>query len=118
MLDLPEGLQISGYTLILPSVSVGNVGQLSVDLLISTLGMRRTGRIFDTSFIPLVGADPYDENSEDICTSVDFYVSDEKKLVALQIRSPLVNKPSKFFYDILNFVTDHKISKVIIVHKN
>ncbi|XP_058791616.1 proteasome assembly chaperone 2 isoform X2 [Phymastichus coffea] len=115
MLDLPEGLEVTDYTLILPSVSVGNVGQLSVDLLISTLGLRRIGRIFDTSFIPLVGADPYDENSEDICTSIDLYASDEKKLVALQIRSPLVNKPSNFFYEILNFVTDHKISKVIIL---
>ena len=118
MLDLQEGLNVAGYTLILPSVAVGNVGQLSVDLLIATLGLRRAGRIFDTSFIPLVGADPYDETSEDICTSVDLYVLHEKRIVALQIRSPLVKRPSKFFHEILNFVTDQKIAKVGIAFQS
>lgn len=106
-------MELSGYTLILPSVAVGNVGQLSVDLVISSLGLRRSGRFFDTAFIPLVGADPYNEQSQDICTAVDVYVSDEKKLVALQIRSPVTRKPTKFFNDLLNFVTDNKIAKVI-----
>lgn len=101
-----------GYTLIVPSVSVGNVGQLSVDLLISTLNMRRFGRFHNDCFIPIVGADPYDDNSDDICTSVDVYVSTEKKLIAIQIRSPLVKKPTEFFHYLLNYVMNKKFTKV------
>ncbi|XP_014205566.1 proteasome assembly chaperone 2 [Copidosoma floridanum] len=115
MLKVQEDLKVEGYTLAVPSVSVGNVGQLSVDLLISTLGMCRVGRIYDDCFIPLAGSDPYDESSEDICTAVDVYVSHESKIVAVQIRSPLVRRPTSFFHEVLNFVTDRKISRVIIL---
>jgi proteasome assembly chaperone 2 len=112
MIYLQEKLNLFNYTMILPSVAVGNVAQLSIDLLISTLNLRRIGRIFDTSFIPLVGADPYEEIREDICSSIDLYVSQEKKLIVIQIRTPLVIKVSKFFFDILNFIKDYKLLKV------
>jgi len=115
MLKVQDDLKVEGYTLIVPSVSVGNVGQLSVDLLISTLGLSRIGRIFNDCFIPLVGADPYDESNEDICTAVDIYASHEKKLVAIQIRSLVAKRPTSFFHEVLNFVTDYKIAKVIIL---
>ena len=112
MIKLQEGLDLSGYTLILPSVAVGNVAQLSVDLLISSLNLKKCGRIFDSAFIPIVGADPYNEDNQEICTSLDLYMSREKKIVVLQIRSPLIKKPTNFLYQIQNFITDSKISKV------
>ncbi|KAL7302300.1 hypothetical protein TKK_0004963 [Trichogramma kaykai] len=115
MIKLLEEVDLSGYTLILPSVSVGNVGQLSVDLVIATLGLKRIGRLFDPAFIPLVGADPYDENSEDICTAVDIYVCREKKLIAIQIRSPLVKRPINFLKTVSDFISEKNISKVIIL---
>ncbi|XP_011497070.1 PREDICTED: proteasome assembly chaperone 2 [Ceratosolen solmsi marchali] len=115
MIYLNKKLYLTNYTMILPSVAVGNVAQLSIDLLISTLSLRKIGCIFDTCFIPLVGADPYNKTNQEICTSVDLYLSDEKKLVVLQIRTPLVKKAKKFFYEILNFVKDYKILKVIIL---
>lgn len=112
MLDLAEGLDLAGHTLILPSVAVGNVGQLALDLLIASLGLRRVGRLFDAAFIPLVGADPYNEASEDICTACDLYADEGLGLVALQIRSPIAGRPVKFLHEVLNFVTDRKIGKV------
>ena len=113
MIKIQEGLDLTGYTLILPSVAVGNVGQLSVDLLISTLELKKCGRIFNSAFIPIVGADPYDETNQEICTSLDLYYSSEKKLVVLQIRAPVVKKPTHFLYLIRNFIVDKKILKVI-----
>ncbi|KAJ8686307.1 hypothetical protein QAD02_022101 [Eretmocerus hayati] len=115
MIDLPNDLRVNNYSLILPSVAVGNVGQLSIDLLISSLELKRIGRVFDPVFIPLVGINPYNQNSDDICTAVDVYVSHEKKLVVLQIRSPIVQRPTNFFQQILTFVTDHNINRVIIL---
>ena len=40
-------------------VSVGNVGQLAVDLMISTLKMKKVGHIHDESITPVIGNDPY-----------------------------------------------------------
>ena len=42
-----------------PAVSVGNVGQLAVDMVISTLWMERIGYIYHDSILPLVGNDPF-----------------------------------------------------------
>ena len=42
-----------------PTVSVGNVGQLTADLLINTLYMNRVGYFYDDCFLPMVGNDPF-----------------------------------------------------------
>ena len=41
------------------TVSVGNVGQLAADLVISTLQMKKVGHITDDSITPVIGNDPY-----------------------------------------------------------
>ena len=42
-----------------PTVSVGNLGQLSADLLINTLYMSKAGYFYDDSFLPAIGNDPF-----------------------------------------------------------
>mmetsp|Transcript_16729 Transcript_16729/g.52705 ORF Transcript_16729/g.52705 Transcript_16729/m.52705 type:complete len:224 (+) Transcript_16729:3523-4194(+) len=48
-----------GCRLILPAVTVANVGQLTVDLLVSTLALEPVGVIEDECVLPCVGNDPY-----------------------------------------------------------
>ena len=43
-----------------PSISVGNVGQLTVDLLVNTLQLPRVGYLNDPAILPLVGNDAFD----------------------------------------------------------
>ena len=43
-----------------PSVSVGNVPQLTVDLILNTLKLERVGWINDDSLLPVVGNDALD----------------------------------------------------------
>ena len=43
-----------------PSISVGNVGQLTADLLINTLELSRVGYVQDPTILPLVGNDAFD----------------------------------------------------------
>ncbi|KAK4309407.1 hypothetical protein Pmani_018983 [Petrolisthes manimaculis] len=81
---------ITGYTLIMPSVSVGNVGQLAVDLLINNTSCRKIGLIHHPALLPLVGGDPYSPSSKDVTTSADVHVASNLSLVFLQIRSPLI----------------------------
>lgn len=48
-----------------PAVSVGNVGQLAADLIISTLDMVRVGHFHTDCLIPMTGNNPYSSSEED-----------------------------------------------------
>ncbi|KAM4027505.1 LOW QUALITY PROTEIN: proteasome assembly chaperone 2 [Anomaloglossus baeobatrachus] len=87
-------------TLILPAVSVGNVGQLAVDLIISSLDIPKVGYFYTDCLVPMVGSNPYSTNEEhakELCINAEVYASPEKKLAVLQIRSPLIKKKSRAF---------------------
>ncbi|XP_011062725.1 PREDICTED: proteasome assembly chaperone 2-like isoform X2 [Acromyrmex echinatior] len=115
MIKLTQDIDLENYTLILPSVAVGNVGQLSVDLLISNLNLPKVGQIFSTSFIPVVGANAYHEHSNELITAIDIYAGIKERIVVIQIRSPYVGELLEFFNEITQFVTERKIAKVIIL---
>jgi len=44
---------------------VGNVGQLTCDLLISTLGLQKVGYFQLECFVPLIGNNPFSTSKED-----------------------------------------------------
>lgn len=46
---LDENIKLNGYTVLFPSVCVGNAAQLAVDLLISTLEMKKIASIWHVS---------------------------------------------------------------------
>ncbi|KAG0152156.1 hypothetical protein CROQUDRAFT_103145 [Cronartium quercuum f. sp. fusiforme G11] len=71
-----------GSTLILPIVSLGNVPQLAVDLLIENGECSRIGWIDPTDHIPVVGAD-------DACP-VEVYQTTNRSVTILQQRSPVL----------------------------
>jgi len=51
----PKPLDLGGAVLILPIVSTGNVGQLAVDLLIATFGLKRVAVMDSKYLVPVVG---------------------------------------------------------------
>ena len=77
------------YTLVLPCISVGNVPQLAVDLLINSLlpcsdkgkDLELVGYIYSKHVRPFAGPDPFKLNGNMYSTSIqgkscqDFYVS-------------------------------------------
>jgi len=97
-----EWSSLKDYTLIMPAVSVGNVGQLSVDLLINSLKPTKLAKVDHPVFVPVNGSDPYDENEKDLMTAAELYVSHEKQLVIFQIRSLLIKE---YCTDFLNQLT-------------
>lgn len=115
MMKLNENIDLSGCTLILPAVAVGNVGQLTLDLLISSTNMKKIGQIVSSCFIPIVGPDPYIKDSDELCTAIDIYHSADKKIVAIQIRSPPIKGLQSFFEGLRDFIKQEKISKVIFL---
>ncbi|KAL5021422.1 hypothetical protein ScPMuIL_000577 [Solemya velum] len=107
------------YTLVLPAVSVGNVGQLAVDLLISTLELKKTGFIYHESILPLVGNDPFVNTVPTSCTlvtSCEVYEDRDKKLVVIQQRAPLIKGKKSFFVSWLAaWIKEQKFKQVVIV---
>lgn len=113
MFKITQDIDFEKYTLILPSVAVGNVGQLSVDLLISNLNLQRIGQVFSTAFVPIVGANAYEENSKQPITAIDIYAGIKERLIVIQIRSPYVNSLTEFFIELKQFIIKKKIAKVM-----
>ncbi|KAL5562542.1 hypothetical protein UlMin_032289 [Ulmus minor] len=88
-----EGKQIHEdcTTLLLPALSIGNVGQLAVDLLVSSMRAERVGYL-DTPFVlPCVGNDAYGPVPQgDLALPLEAYDSPSNGLTLLQQRSPVV----------------------------
>ncbi|KAK0089113.1 hypothetical protein PV325_009144 [Microctonus aethiopoides] len=115
MIKLIEKINLSGYTLIIPAVAVGNVGQLAIDLLITNTNMKKIGYVVNSCFIPILGADPYVKDSTELCTASDVYHNDKDKIIAIQIRSPSTKGLQSFFDDLKKFIEFEKIAKVVIL---
>ncbi|XP_076032265.1 proteasome assembly chaperone 2 [Oratosquilla oratoria] len=108
--------ELKNYTLIMPSVSVGNAGQLAVDLLLATLEVEKIGLVHHLSLLPLVGGDPYDPSSTQVVTAADLHLNREKKFAILQLRTPLIKGESKTFLTDLNrWMKDVGISNVVVL---
>ncbi|KAA0710708.1 Proteasome assembly chaperone 2 [Triplophysa tibetana] len=93
-----------GFTLVMPAVSVGNVGQLAVDLLISTLNMPKVGYLHTDCLIPMAGNNPYATCAEDasqLSTNAEVYSHSDLKLAVLQIRTPIIQTKVRSFRKLL-----------------
>ncbi|KAM4688586.1 proteasome assembly chaperone 2 [Discoglossus pictus] len=112
--DLP-----ADCTLLMPAVSVGNVGQLAVDLVISTLNIPKVGFFYTDCLVPMVGNNPYatnEENAKELCTNAEVYALLSRKLVVLQLRSPIIKKKSKSFrQQLISWIKRCAFVKVILL---
>ncbi|KAI7758313.1 hypothetical protein M8C21_008831, partial [Ambrosia artemisiifolia] len=78
-------------TLILPALSIGNVGQLAVDLLIASSKADRVGYLDDPNVLPCVGNDAYAPSPQgDLALPLEAYESPSSALTFIQQRSPVV----------------------------
>ncbi|KAG8571311.1 hypothetical protein GDO81_011590 [Engystomops pustulosus] len=106
-------------TLVMPAVSVGNVGQLAIDLIISSLEMIKVGYFYTDCLVPMVGNNPYatnDEHAKELCINAEVYAGPEKKLAVLQIRSPLIKKKSRAFCQALtSWIKECAFTRVVVI---
>jgi len=82
----------NGYTLVYASVSIGNVGQLCAELLLSNLknDVQKVAFIEDDAVLPMIGRKVSRDGQSQLCHALEVYVCEGKKLVILQQRAPLV----------------------------
>ncbi|XP_045778888.1 proteasome assembly chaperone 2 [Maniola jurtina] len=111
-----DDISFEEYTLIVPSVAVGNVGQLSCDLLISSLKMVKIASIYSPAVIPVIGYDPYDLESSSLSTACEVYRSDSRKILVLQLRAPLVHKyADSFLKNVVSTFKEKQIKDILIL---
>ncbi|XP_030068277.1 proteasome assembly chaperone 2 [Microcaecilia unicolor] len=107
------------FTLILPAVSVGNVGQLAADLIISTLDMTKVGYIYTDCLVPMVGNNPYatsEENAQELSINAEVYSLAARKLTVVQIRSPVIKNKSRSLCQLLiSWMKKNGFGRVIIL---
>lgn len=130
---LAESTSWKDFIFVLPAVSVGNAGQLAVDLLISTLQMKKVGLIQDDSITPVIGSDPYTgcfasrvgtlqlkpengvtQSAPALMTSCELYESTAHQLVVMQLRSPLIRgRKLSFLHRLLDFIKEKQFRETI-----
>ncbi|XP_055640778.1 proteasome assembly chaperone 2 [Toxorhynchites rutilus septentrionalis] len=116
MFRFSKEIDLTGYSLLIPSVSVGNVAQLAIDLLIETLKLEKIGMIWHPALIPVIGPQAYDHESDKVTTTAELYVSGDRKLIVMQIRAPLVNAmQADFLEKMTDFIGDRQLADVIIL---
>lgn len=102
--------------LIMPVVSVGNVGQLAVDLLLSTLEVKDAGYLYDECVLPIIGADPFNPNSKKLVTSWQVYDCPTKNLVIVQQRAPVTPRSKKKYEEfVIRWIQQHKFKMTVIL---
>lgn len=111
----------SSYTCIIPAVSIGNVGQLTVDLLLSTLEVTKLGYFHTDSVLPVIGNNPFPKSSSEtekcqMVTSSEVYENASKKLIIVQIRSKVVqHKRKQFVTNLLSWIKEMKFQRLIVL---
>jgi len=92
------------YNLIVPAVSVGNIGQLVADLIISTLSPALVGYFYCDSVLPIVGNDPFTEHTPTtttlpcrLTTAVEVYECKASRVVIVQQRASCIKGRSREF---------------------
>ncbi|KAF9194606.1 Proteasome assembly chaperone 2 [Haplosporangium sp. Z 27] len=118
--------RFKGTTLIFPSVSIGNVPQLTTDLLITTLDLNRVGSIEDENVIPVLGPADQPHNSvssskasspsSGLSLAVEVFQSNDGKWTIVQQRSPTVRHRSHHYGDnLLKFIQDSEFGQVVLL---
>eukprot|EP01135_Chromosphaera_perkinsii_P011409 Nk52_evm54s2391 gene=Nk52_evmTU54s2391 len=99
------GMEVTGTTFVLPAVSIGNVGQLALDVVVHTLGMERVGYLYTNTVLPMVGPDAYggeEEGETRLSVSCEVFYCRERGLLVLQQRAPVCKGREKAYVEEIN----------------
>ncbi|KAL6894156.1 hypothetical protein ACP4OV_008254 [Aristida adscensionis] len=112
-----ESFSPSCRTLIMPALSIGNVGQLAVDLLISSARARRVAYLDEPSVLPCAGNDAFGPDAiGDLALALEAYESVSHSLAFVQQRSPVITGMMvSFAKNVADFVSSVGKEHIIIL---
>ncbi|EDW38439.1 GL12012 [Drosophila persimilis] len=92
-----ETLDVTDYTVIIPSICVGNAAQLACDLLIASKQLKRIGSVTHPALIPVFGPSAYQHEPNEKVSSCELYEGVEDKLLVIQFRAPWIARHTRNF---------------------
>eukprot|EP01125_Pyxidicula_operculata_P023153 TRINITY_DN9855_c0_g1_i1.p1 TRINITY_DN9855_c0_g1~~TRINITY_DN9855_c0_g1_i1.p1 ORF type:complete len:262 (-),score=45.35 TRINITY_DN9855_c0_g1_i1:104-889(-) len=105
-------------TLILPALSLGNVGQLAIDLIINSASLKRVGYLQSPFVVPAVGNDAFSPSGSG-CLSLPLEVYSSDNFIFLQQRAPSVKgKNNSFIESLAAWIISEKFGQVIVLHSS
>ena len=104
-------------TIVFPTITHGNVGQLACDLLIYNLKLRRLGTLHHDDVLPVCGSDPFSENDEvHPASSLEIYSNEDLSVVVVQQRGEVARgAQKKFANDVVQWVRESAFKRVIFL---
>ncbi|XP_065183088.1 proteasome assembly chaperone 2-like [Sycon ciliatum] len=110
----------TGWTLVQPCISVGHVGQLAVDVLITSLRAQRITSLYHPALYPVAGVGAYDhvveQENASLNTSLEVYACNEKKVVLMQQRSPCIpGRQAEFCNNLKEWIEARNFQQVVIL---
>jgi proteasome assembly chaperone 2 len=112
---------LKGSVLVLPALSLGNVGQLAIDAMIVTLDAEKVGYLEDEAVIPVIGNDVFTRlGSGVVATAMEVYYrkggEGEKSMTIVQQRSPVAKGQNKRLSKlILEFAQQQGFESIILL---
>ncbi|KAJ3435872.1 proteasome assembly chaperone [Anaeramoeba flamelloides] len=108
----------TGSTLILPAISHANLGQLAIDIILSTTQMPRVGILDHPFLLSFVGNDCTETKKlkGKMVTPMEIHFDVDKKIAIIQQRVPVMNQRGKTFSkDFMEWIGSMSFGKVIIL---
>jgi len=100
-------------SLILPSLNVGNIGQLSIDILITTFQLKRIGFLVSPYVTPSIG----NASNNSVTTSLEVFRSNSGSTFYIQQRSPICKGRNRdYTLDLVAWMKDSDFSEVILLN--
>ncbi|KDP46193.1 hypothetical protein JCGZ_10033 [Jatropha curcas] len=116
---IEEGKQLHEdcSTLIMPALSIGNVGQLALDLLVSSTKAQRIGHLDDPYVLPCVGNDAYGPiPCGELALPLEAYDSPANAITLVQQRSPVVQGMMlQFAKNLANFAAASGTKHIVLL---
>lgn len=114
--SLPD---LKSSSLIIPSVSIGNIPQLAIDLLIHTFDFVKIGSLSDTYLYPFASPidHTFDKPQRGVSTAIEIYYSSAHHITVIQQRSPIIPSFVGAYVDeiVRPFIASNQFAKVYVL---
>lgn len=111
-----KDLNLAGSTLLLPAVSIGNVGELTIETILCTLSVPLVGYLYDDNVLPCVGYDPLGTNPSRIALSLELYRLNHQGIFIMQQRAPIIAGRRKAYSEhLIEWAKSQGCSRIVIV---
>ncbi|KAF5842841.1 PAC2 family-domain-containing protein [Dunaliella salina] len=118
--SVEKGLNLQEATVVLPAVSVGNVGELATDVLITSLlpaGLHLVARLEEPNCLPVVGNDAYSLQAPGtLSTALELYHLQGTTTYFLQQRAPAMKgRQAEFAASLAHWLQREGVQQVVVL---